>query len=297
LADSVEKVGVSPRLNFFGAGLLGCVLVSNGPATARGRPEYDPAACKADAQGKRYIALGRYVLATPYSKRDVYLLDPLRPGNISLVPPDPTGPEGCPGNPLQSWSYEFVYAARGIDADGRTPFSNSPRTDRLTLYRTRDRATPAPDDPEWSAADSMLRTWDTMCKAAAVREELSNGLTACRIKLHWPGDPAVEARQENWGATYRARPDVCTTPLGRPFIIRCGPLLFEITISHCDVAYTIMPGLGVGYRFQPYLGPGRIPIDRIIKFDRGLRAAIESRLVKDYEWMGEVSVGVGQAPQ
>ena len=102
LADFVEKVGVSPRLNFFGAGLLGCVLVSNGPATARGRPEYDPAACKADAQGKRYIALGRYVLATPYSKRDVYLLDPLRPGNISLVPPDPTGPEGCPGNPLQS---------------------------------------------------------------------------------------------------------------------------------------------------------------------------------------------------
>ncbi len=124
-----------------------------------------------------------------------------------------------------------------------------------------------------------LRTWDTMCKAAAVREELPNGLTTCWIKLHWPADPAVEARQENWGAAYRARPDVYTAPLGRPFVVDCGPLLFEYTISHCDIAYTMMPGLGVGYRFQPYLGAGRIPIDRIIEFDRGLRAAIERRLV------------------
>src|SRR5580700_5855011 len=75
-------------------GLLGCVLMSNGPAAAGGRPAYDPAACKADAQGKRYVALGRYVLATPYSKRDAYLLDPLQPGTIGMVPPDPTEPEG-----------------------------------------------------------------------------------------------------------------------------------------------------------------------------------------------------------
>jgi hypothetical protein len=258
------------------------------------RARVRPGRLQSRCQGRRYVALGRYVLATSYSKRDAYLLDPLRPGNVGLVQPDPTEPEGCPGNPLQSLSYEFVF---GVDVDGRTTFSDSPRTERLTLYRTLDRATPAPDDPEWSGADYMLMHWDTVCKAAAEREELSNGLNVCRIKLHWPADPAVEARHENWGASYRARPDVYTTPLGRPFIVDCGPLLFENMISQCDVAYTIMPGLGVSYRFQPYLGQHRIPIDRIIEFDRGLRAAIESLLVKDYQWRGEVSVGGGQAPK
>lgn len=55
--------------------------------------------------------------------------------------------KAVPGNPVQSWSYEFGYAAHGIDVDGRTPFSDSARTDRLTLYRAIDRATPAPADP------------------------------------------------------------------------------------------------------------------------------------------------------
>jgi hypothetical protein len=272
--------------------VLACVLLTDLAAAGERPREYDPATCKTDAQGKRYVALGRYVLATPYSKRDAYLLDPLRPGNIGLVPPDPTEPQGCPGNPLQSWSYAFIYAPHGIEADGSAnPAGDAPRADRLTLYRTIDRPIPGTEDPEWGGADVLVMSWNTICKLAAVREDLPNGLTACRIKLHWPSDPAAEARQENWGATYRARPDVYTTPLGRPFIVQCGPLLFENTISHCNAGYTIMPGLAVGYRFEPYLGPHPIPIARIIDFDRGLRAAIERIVVKNYEWRGEVSIG------
>jgi hypothetical protein len=273
-----------------------CAVAASSISTAAERPrEYDPAACKQDAEGKRYVALGHYVLATPYNKRDVYLLDPMRPGNIGLVPPDPTEPQGCPGNPLQSWSYAFIYTPEGIGVGGGArPAGDAPRADRLTLYRTlRNSPAPSPDDPEWAWADALLMSWNTFCKAAAVREDFSNGLTACRIKLHWPTDPAVEARQENWGVSYRARPDVYATPLGRPFVVECGPMLLEHPLSQCDVGYTIMPGLGVGYSFQPYLGRHPIPIERIIDFDRGLRAAIKGTVVKDYGWKGEVAIGGG----
>ncbi|HEY6619121.1 MAG TPA: hypothetical protein VIY68_06240 [Steroidobacteraceae bacterium] len=99
--------------------------------------------------------------------------------------------------------------------------------------------------------------------------------------MHWPSDRVAEAGQENWGASYGARPDVYAAPLGKPFDFDCGPLLLENTISDCNVAYTMAPGLGVGYRFQPYLGRHHIPIDRAFEYDRGLRAAIESTIVKD----------------
>jgi hypothetical protein len=267
---------------------LWCAVLLSHSAAAEERHEYDPATCNSGAQGKLYIALGRYVLATPYSKSGVYMQDPLRPGDIGLVALDPTEPMGCPGNPLQSWSYEFIYALQAIGAvaSGAGAGSNNQQADRLTLYRAlRNSPSPRPDDPEWPGADFMLLRWDMACKAADVHEELPNGLTACRIR------PKADTREENWGTTYRARSDIYTTPLGKPFIVDCGPMLFQDAISHCDVAYTIMPGLGVGYRFQPYLGAHHIPIDGVIEYDRGLRTVIEGMVIKDYAWKGEAPVG------
>jgi len=69
-------------------------------------------------------------------------------------------------------------------------------------------------------------------------------------------------------------------------------MLFEDAISHCSVAYSIMPGLGISYWFQPYLGPHHISISGVIAYDRGLRAAINGMVVKDYAWKGEAPVGI-----
>jgi hypothetical protein len=103
-------------------------------------------------------------------------------------------------------------------------------------------------------------------------------MTACRVK------PTPNFRIEDWGASYIAPADIYETPLGGQFVVNCDPGLFTDGIGYCDVAYLIAPGLGVTYRFQPYLGPSAIPIDRIIEFDKGLRAAIEASLVKEYSW-------------
>lgn len=291
MAGSDRKSSIGAAVRWFVAVFFAASLCREVPAsTARAadvRREYDPASCKSDAHGKRYVSLGPYVLALPYSKRAAYMIDPLRPGDIGLAPPDPAEPDGCPGNPLQSWSFEFIGAPFELAAQGSTPAPGAgARADRLTLYRAlREHPTPRPGDREWSGADLRRMIWDAFCKKATIREELTNGLTACRIQ------PNGDAQVEDWAAVYRARSDVYATPLGNPFIVDCGLLLRRSTIAHCDVAYTMMLGLGVGYRFQPYLGPHPIPLDRIIAYDRGLRAAIESTLVKDYAWNGEMTIG------
>jgi len=175
-----HHIGAHGFLLAFCCGVLGCH-----PAVGQEHREYDPTTCKSDAHGKFYVALGRYVLTTPYSKHGIYMRDSLRTGDIGLVAPNPTEPEGCPGNPLQSWSYEFIYTlpAIGAGANGAGTGSDNPQADRMTLYRTlRESPSPHPNDPDWGGADLLLLEWDTECKAADIHEELPNGLSACLIR-------------------------------------------------------------------------------------------------------------------
>ena len=90
---------------------------------------------------------------------------------------------------------------------------------------------------------------------------------------------------EDWAAAYISDPNAYATPLGRPFIVVCGPNLYTgPAISKCEVGYSIAHGLAVGYDFQPYLGRSPIPIDHIIVLDRSIRAQIDAAIVKDFVW-------------
>jgi hypothetical protein len=54
----------------------------------------------------------------------------------------------------------------------------------------------------------------------------------------------------------------------------------------------IAPGLGLSYKFHPYLGKNIIPIakiidfdkEKIIDFDKELRTTISAATIKDYPW-------------
>ena len=46
----------------------------------------------------------------------------------------------------------------------------------------------------------------------------------------------------------------------------------------------IAPGLGLSYKFHPYLGKNIIPIAKIIDFDKELRTTISAATIKDYPW-------------
>jgi hypothetical protein len=242
---------------------------------------FNPSMCKRDPEGKFYVALGRYVFEMPYAERDNFVYDPLRPGDIGLLSPDASDPVGCFGNPLQSHSHAFAYRYhRMMLGKNAPPAEQKPGPDVLTLYRTSKKPSPAPNEMEWPGESSQLQLLETICHRATVREELSNGLIACRVKMINPPD----LPQNEWGATYQARPEIYATPLGKLFAVYCDPQLFSSTIGSCNVAYTLKPGLGLSYKFQPYLGANAIPIIQIIDFDKALRATIEGELVKDYPW-------------
>jgi hypothetical protein len=270
-------------LIFLAAALLvavGQALILNRPTEAYEFP-FNPANCKHDPKGNFYVALGRHVFGMPYAEEGNFIYNPLRAGNVGLRPPDPSDPIGCIGNPLQSSSHAFAYAynvlTRGKDA---APAEQKPLPEMLTLYRVGKEPISGADDPEWPGESLQRDLWESTCRNAAVRDTLANGLMACRVRLLNPPD----FPQEEWATSYQAKSEIYTTPIGAPFLVNCGPLLVKSAISHCDVSYTMMPGLGVSYRFQPFFGVHAIAIDKIVEFDKSLRATLDTRMVKDFAW-------------
>jgi hypothetical protein len=249
------------------------------PAKAE-QPAYNPEVCKQDARDNIYISLGRYVFPMAYAKQQAVVYDPLSSHNSSLVlkVPDPNEQKGCLGNPLQSTSHAF-FTPRILAKGGQLASVDSALR-LMTLYRLDRGDSRRKSDEIWPGEKSQLSLADLICKNSTLREDLPNGMSACRIK---PTNPP-NARQEDWAATYTARPDVYTTPMDRPFVVNCGPILYSDSISHCDVVYEIMDGLGVSYRLMPYLHSGLEPIDHIIEIDKLIRAAIADSIVKDYPW-------------
>ena len=233
--------------------------------------KFSPAACKHDT-GNLYVALGRYVFATPSPTVAQLVIDPI-PASRRLKVPDPNEPVGCLGNPLQSDSHALLHSML-VESKSRFP-------DLLTLYNLRRSSSAADEkDEEWMAEVSAVHIADSVCRTATLRENSANGFLGCRIK---PAD-SPNTRQEDWAASYISQSEGYGTPLGKPFIVNCGPGLFSNGIGQCDVAYAVKPGVGVSYRFQPYRGSHPIPIEHIIVFDKSLRLEIERALVKDYRW-------------
>lgn len=259
-----------------------------GSHTTYVRDHYDPTACKSDAHDKFYIALGRNVLAVP--RTGDAMIGAIYPGMKydRFAPPDPSDPEGCPGNPLQLQSFAFLYQMDAIKASkSGVPQEKTPRADLLQLIRIRDdQSGVTQNGPLWIGERIQLGDARRACESAALREELPNGMTACRVKL-LTKYPELNERIENWAASYLAPPEIYTAPLGEQFVANCDSILFSHPMGHCNVAYVIVPGLGLVYRFQPYLGPHPIHIDQIIDFDRGLRTAIDAALVQNYPWPDE----------
>jgi len=256
---------------------LSAALVLSDHAVAKDEFQYDPGVCKTDPKGHLYIALGRNVFSVPFLKDGVYGLYSVLPKAKRLAR-DPSEPEGCPGNPSQQRSFAFNFGAPLVDSDeGSVRATPREAPTRVTLFEVwNPNSNPDREHSEWSGESAGLA--QLVCAQATARETLPNGLTACRAG-------AAGTRVEDWGASYISDPSRYATPLGRRFIVDCGPGLYSgPPISQCQVAYAIKPDLAVEYLFQPYVGPSPIPIDHIIEFDRKIRAQIEAATVKDFVW-------------
>ena len=239
--------------------------------------KFDPATCKQNT-GSFYVALGRYVFATPGATMGNVVIDPIEdaPGSIPLKAPDSSEPRGCFGNPLQSNSHSILHDMAVKDVSGLTKRMAPDLFQLINLIRD---APSRGKDEQWQAEQFYRETAEKICRTAS-QENLENGLLACRIK---PVNPPY-GRQEDWAASYIAKTEIYTTPLGKPFVINCMPGSLSSAFGYCDVTYAMYAGVGVTYRFQPYQGRHPIPIDQMITYDRSLREAIRNTLVKDYPW-------------
>ncbi|MCG8433379.1 MAG: hypothetical protein MJA83_05050, partial [Gammaproteobacteria bacterium] len=106
-----EKV----RLLFIAsAAVFAVVSAFLGNAVYAGSLTYDPESCASDPKGKIFVALGRIVLSLP-SEELTYIGD-WPPEKLVTLPsaPNPSEPEGCPGNPVQGHDLAFLYIDESI---------------------------------------------------------------------------------------------------------------------------------------------------------------------------------------
>ncbi|WP_143279367.1 hypothetical protein [Bradyrhizobium ottawaense] len=243
---------------------------------------FDPKLCKQGEHDKIYVSLGRYVFPTEYVKQGAVVYHPLLPheSRLALRVPNPEEPKGCFGNPLQSGSYALFTPA--ILSKGGQLASFASALQLLSLHSI-DTTRQKPDTI-WMGEASALGLAESVCKSPTVQEDLPNGMSVCRVR---PNDPTIA--QGEWSATYRAGPEIYTTPMNRPFVVNCHS--GSGSRWPCDVTYEIMPHLGVTYRLFPQLNGNSAPIDHVIEIDKSIRATFAESIVKDYPWPAQAMDG------
>lgn len=249
----------------------GLILLKDAKAagTETHQLRYDPEACKTDAQGKVYIAIGRDVFAFATTGTVITA----EYGNAGPKPSDPADAPGCPGNPAQVSDYGFPYAYDAPAEKKSNGFPNLLQADVLRLINLgKNTEFLLSDDLDQRGERLEVKRVQSGC---TIREELPSGFIACRMK---------QASAQDMQAIYIARADIYQTPLGQPFVVNCGDQADKTPAGQCGVDYMFAPGLGVNYQFHPSQSSKALPIDQVIAFDRGLRAAINATLVKNYRW-------------
>ena len=230
---------------------------------------YDPSQCSTDPEGTVTIALGRVVLRVPMDALSSIADLPPQERAVAPVPPDPSQPQGCPDHPMIGRAFYFRYLSDAVQ-DGS--LSNQPlsrRIDRLALIAVR------PDF--WGLQPSHERRFRQVCTDYQLRRESGNGLQICHVR---PND--TERPERHWPFVAQAPLSRYVAPFDRPFTAYCTWGSRPGT-HQCDVDYKLYDTMNVAYRFEP----GRLPLDDLIDFDRGLRAWIESVRVDGFVWPDE----------
>jgi hypothetical protein len=228
---------------------------------AQANAEADNVKCQDEPEeGMIYIALGEMVFKWP--RQDPIMIAEVTPEQRARlpIPPRPTDPVGCPGHPLQLAGFYGLYQYQAILENRQDPQIPSYVPEQLELVAT------TPDDQSTQdLGEGLLRV---ECGLAEAVKKRVDDFDACLI-------PQKQGAPET--GVYVARSDIYVTPLGRPFVFHCSPV---INTALCDVSYKFYPTLNVVYSFRP----SRIPIVELIAFDRALRALIEGRRLPAFHW-------------
>jgi hypothetical protein len=186
-----------------------------------------------------------------------------------IIPPDPTEPEGCIGNPRQV-KYVWVPSTYKVrPAPGDDPKSALSGATVVSI------SNPDKTGEELAQAEADLR-----CNKipGVSHKPFSNTLAACVVN-----NDEMKLRDEARPTTYVALPTVYTTPLGRSFIINCEGGISKAG-GYCTVTYHFCTTLDIYYRFLPRIEHWDLRLDEVVYFDRGVHESLEAALVKNFSW-------------
>ncbi|MDE8741025.1 hypothetical protein PZA20_04245 [Pectobacterium polaris] len=226
---------------------------------------FDPQKCQApDPEGKAYVALRDTVFHISIDQLSI-LHDPvLRDGETLPLPPDPSEPLGCKGNPLSQQSLLFSRNFNGKLGD-RPDWPKAWPLQKFQLFSS------TPD--HWGLRWHML--YDKMCETRPKQTGLVPNMTACLYEKN-PERPDRYDVEE--AGSWLIDPEVYSAPFNQRFAIFCG---FAISGgADCKVDYKIFPSVNLHYAFTPK----ELPLTEVINFDKHLRTELEQSVVKNYPW-------------
>jgi len=244
----------------FAFSLYGAVAwLSTGSKALANEDVYDPTACRTDTHRMVYVALGRSVFRWSVDELPVITKLDQNRQTEAPTPPDPSEPEGCPGNPVRALMVGLTIRYGGVAGSE----SREPRNIGVALS--------AVSPNFWGMQLLTENAFEDTCDKWNLRNVLPEGLIACTRPSSNVAVPPSE-----WATRYRADPDTYSSPYGRPFLITCIPT----NIYRCDVRYKLFDTVNLSYRFWRK----DIPIAKAIEVDRIIRLEATTAVVSDFKW-------------
>jgi hypothetical protein len=233
---------------------------------------YDPALCKQDAHGKRYISIGETVLGLPS-----------RSSLNTILSGDKQEQSGCPDNP---YYIRGTHHAEGLFGEKDLAAKLGLRTYKLSLsfwpYSEGSDATWVPPLPDIMSPWRNPAVEIDICFHKGAVNHRNGFIRTCEIPLD---DSNRSDGMKETAVFFIINKLEYATAAGDDFRISCGIDAAFLALAPCEVTYPMQNGLGVRYSFQPpYSVYDPDLVKKVIEFDKFLRQAISDSVFKAPDW-------------
>lgn len=209
---------------------------------------FDPKLCKQKNDDYIYIAIDLVVFKLALDENfHAEFLYPLRNFDSTKLPtpPNPKEYQGCRDNPIQVNAFANSNIGSVIRLQSSATYDHHEET-FLYLFAPK--------------VDAQSR---------CTRDILFNEYLVCNLVSRAP-------RSEILRTMYKVDEKIYTTPDRKSFYIYCD----HIPANNCNIAYSIMPGIGLHYTFNK----SKMPIGEFIPMDMARRKFFHELIVSNYKW-------------
>lgn len=214
---------------------------------------FDPKKCSEDPHGMTYFSIGKIVMRYPTKETFPTLTSAVIPS--TNIPPKPSDPEGCPGNPIQS-TVTFKLQFNNLPVFENKDEIVSMHLVNNDIYENKASLFNYEQDFDHCIKDQSHVSNDSIAN-----------LKSCHMEK--PGLVINMYQSEKY-----------LTPTERKFTVYCNNVGHFFRNPGCEITYGLSDGIRIRYSFSQ----NALPASDFIALDKYLRKHIEAAEVKDYSW-------------